>query len=65
MRMNLKHLKITREEYINILKNGSTTVLSDISTDRFLRRLNYLRKEDFRYIANKRGIPTNDDMSSD
>ena len=43
--MNLKHLKITREEYINILKNRGITVTSNISTDNLLKKVKFLKKK--------------------
>ena len=42
--MNLKHLKITREEYINIFKKRGITVPSNISNDNFLKKVKYLKK---------------------
>ena len=63
--MNLKHLKITREEYINILKNRGITVPNNISADNLFKKVKYLRKIDFRFIADTRGISTTDNMSSD
>ena len=43
--MNLKHLKITREEYINIFKKRGITVPSNISNDNFLKKVKYLKKK--------------------
>ena len=63
--MNLKHLKITSEDYINILKNRGITVPSNISIDKLLKKVKYLKRRDFRYIADTRGIPTTNNMSSD
>ena len=40
--MNLKHLKITREEYINILKNRGITVPDNISTNNLIKKVKYL-----------------------
>ena len=39
--MNLKHLKITREEYINILKNRGITVPDNISTNNLFKKVKY------------------------
>ena len=64
--MNLKHLKITSEDYINILKNRGITVPSNISIDKLLKKVKYLKKKrNFRYITDTRGIPTTNNMSSD
>ena len=43
--MNLKHLKITREEYINILKNRGITKPSNVSADNLLKKVKYLKKK--------------------
>ena len=37
--MNLKHLKITSEGYMNILKNRGITVPSNISIDKLLKKV--------------------------
>ena len=63
--MNLKHLKITTDEYINILKNRAIKEPNNISTNTLLKKVKYLWKNDFRYIADTRGISTTDNMSSD
>ena len=63
--MRIEHLKISRKEYLNILKNCGIKVSSNISTDKLLRKVKSLKKADFRYIADTRGANTTDDMSTD
>ena len=64
--MNLNDLKITSEDYINILKNRGIMIPSNISIDKLLKKVKYLKKKrDFRYIADTRGITTTNNMSSD
>ena len=40
--MNLKHLKITTDEYINILKNRGIKEPNNISTNTLLKKVKYL-----------------------
>ena len=43
--MNLKHLKTRSEDYINILKNRGITVPCNISIDKLLKNVKYLKKK--------------------
>ena len=61
--MSLEHLEITLEEYINILKSRGITVKSNISNDRLLKKVKYLRKNDFRHLAAIRNIPKTTEMN--
>ena len=57
--MNPIHLGITKSEYINILRNQNIRASDNISMDNLLKTVKYLRKKDFRYIAD---VYTTDDM---
>lgn len=61
--MNLKSLKIKRNEYINILKNRGFAVSDNISMGKLLRRIKYLRENDFRNLATLRNTPITNDMT--
>ena len=63
--MKIENLKISKKEYLNILKNRGIKISSNISTDKLLRKVKYLKKADFRYIADTRGVNTIDDMFTD
>ena len=43
-------LQITKKEYIDILKNRGKTVSPSISTDKLLKKINYLRKKDLKHL---------------
>ena len=60
--MNPIHLGITKSEYINILRNQNIRASDNISMDNLLKTVKYLRKKDFRYIADARNVYTTDDM---
>lgn len=61
--MSLEHLETTLEEYINMLKSRGITVKSNISNDRLLKKVKYLRKNDFRHLAATRNIPITTEMN--
>lgn len=61
--MSLEHLESTLEEYINMLKSRGITVKSNISNDRLLKKVKYLRKNDFRHLAATRNIPITTEMN--
>ena len=63
--MKIEHLKISRKEYLNILKNRGIKISSNISTDKLLRKVKFFKKADFRYIADTRGANKTNDMSTD
>ena len=63
--MKIENLKISRKEYLNILKNRGIKITSYIYADKLLRKANFFKKADFRYIADTRGINTTDDMPTD
>ena len=63
--MKIEHLKISRKEYLNILKNRGIKISSNISTDKLLRKVKFFKKADFRYIVDIRGANTTNDMSTD
>ena len=48
-----------------MLKNRGITVPNNISTNNLFKKVKYLRKNYFRYIADTKGISTIDNMSSD
>ena len=56
-------LQITKKEYIDILKNRGKTVSPSISKDKFLKRVNYLRKKDLKHLLTIRNTDINDDDS--
>ena len=62
--MNPIHLGITKSEYINILRNRNIRVSDNISMDNLLKSVKYLRKKDFRYIADARNVYKTDEMSN-
>ena len=62
--MNPIHLGITKSEYINILRNQNIRVSDNISMDNLLKTVKYLRKKDFRYIADARNVYKTDEMSN-
>ena len=65
IRTKIEHLKISRKEYLNILKNRGIKISSNISTDKLLRKVKFFKKADFRYIADTRGANKTNDMSTD
>ena len=56
-------LQITKEEYIDILRNRDKTVSPSISKDKLLKKVNYLRKKDLKHLVKTRNIDINDDDS--
>ena len=62
--MNPIHLGITKSEYITILRNRNIRVSDNISMDNLLKSVKYLRKKDFRYIADARNVYKTDEMSN-
>ena len=44
IRMKIEDLKISRKEYLNILKNRGIKVSNNISTDKLLRKVKFLKK---------------------
>ena len=62
--MNPIHLGITKSEYITILRNRNIRVSDNISMDNLLKTVKYLRKKEFRYIADARNVYTTDEMSN-
>ena len=42
--MKIEDLKISRKEYLNILKNRGIKVSNNISTDKLLRKVKFLKK---------------------
>ena len=47
----LNVLKITRSEYIDILRNRGKQVLSEIDDDTSLEKVKYLKKRDLIHLA--------------
>ena len=56
----LSELGITRQEYINILRNGGKQVSSKVDGDTLLRKVKYLEKRDLIHLATIRGIVLNE-----
>ena len=42
--MKIEDLKVSRTEYLNILKNRGIKVSNNISTDKLLRKVKFLKK---------------------
>ena len=53
-------LKISRSEYIDILKNRGKQVSSEIHDDKLLEKVKYLKKRDLVHLATIRGLVLNE-----
>ena len=56
----IDELKITKSEYIKILKNRGKYVSSKIDADALLRRVKYLKKRHLSNLASIRGLVFDD-----
>ena len=56
----LSELGITRQEYIDILRNGGKQVSSKVDGETLLRKVKYLKKRDLIHLATIRGIVLNE-----
>ena len=56
----LSNLRISKQEYINILKNRGKQVSSEIDDDTLLKKVKYLKKRDLIHIATIRAIVLNE-----
>ena len=52
----LDDLKITKSEYLSILRNRGKSVSPSISYDRLLKKVNHLKKRDLIYLLTIRGV---------
>ena len=61
----LTRLKITKEEYLSILRNRGKSISSSISLDKLLQKVKYLKKKDLKHLATIRNITIDDDDLAD
>ena len=61
--MSLEDIKITKNDYLSILKNRGITASDNISRNKLLRKVKYLKEHNLKHLATLRNIPILDDMS--
>ena len=55
------YFEISKNEYVNILKNRGKTVSSSISMNKLLKKVKYLTKKDLKHLLTIRNIDINND----
>ena len=58
-------LKISKEEYVSILRNKGKYVPHSISNDKSINKVKYLKKKDLKHLLSIRNIETNDNDTVD